>query len=125
MLNQPFTVYRTTEAFMRSLNGNTVNLDLHRQRSNSESTESIEAIKTLLSSGLLIPVANVNCSPLNDDLFRLTNSITHFWGDNKEVELLTGSESAFMSSSSVGDIYKDNTGQYYIYCDIGVKPFNI
>ncbi|GIC77728.1 hypothetical protein [Moritella sp. F3] len=37
-----------------------------------------------------------------DEVFTLTNSINHFWGDNEQVELI--SENTFNSSTSIGDV---------------------
>jgi PBP1b-binding outer membrane lipoprotein LpoB len=123
MQKQQFTVYRTTQDFMESLNVNPTNLQLHRQRSLDGSETAIEAIKALLKAEQLVAVAIVNCSTENDDLFRITNSINDYWGNNAEVSLEPNAERAFMSSSSVGDIYKDQSGEYYVYTDVGVKTF--
>lgn len=121
---QTFTVYRTTTAFMDTLNNSTHNLDLHRQRSLDGNDLAVQAINTLLNSQKLIPVALVTCNADNDDLFRLTNSINDFWGNNKEVALLANAEQGFLSSSTVGDIYQDCTGQYFVYQCAGVMPFD-
>lgn len=123
MQTHQFIVYRTTQEFMRSLNVNPANLELHRRRSLDGSEAAIEAILALLKAEQLVPVAIVSCSNENDELFRITNSINEFWGNNKEVWLKPAAERAFMSSSSVGDIYKDHAGYYYIYTDAGVQQF--
>lgn len=123
MNTQTFTVYRSTIAFMNTLNDSAQNLDLHRQRSLEGNDLAVQAIKTLLNSHHVIPVALVTCNADNDDLFRLTNSINDFWGNNTEVELLASAEQGFMSSSSVGDIYQDSAGQFFVYQCAGVRHF--
>ena len=124
MQTQSFIVYRKTKTFMESLNTNDANLELHRQ-STSGDARATNAIVSLLDSKALLPVAKVTCSPDNDQLFRLTNSIDDFWGNNPEVKLLPEAQRGFMSSSSVGDIYQDEAGQYFVYECSGVTAIEV
>ncbi|NRB78405.1 MAG: hypothetical protein HRU38_07015 [Saccharospirillaceae bacterium] len=51
-----------------------------------------------------------------DEVFTLTKSINHFWGDNEQVELI--SENTFNSSTSIGDVTKVE-GKTFIYACAG------
>ncbi|CAH7262836.1 conserved hypothetical protein [Vibrio chagasii] len=60
--------------------------------------------------------ATVDCD-LNN-LFRVTNSIDSNWTENKEVSKVN--EDAFLSSTSVGDLFKDlNTNEVYLVANFG------
>lgn len=109
------TVYRATQAFMKKLNSEPGFLNLHRDRSEpfskgQDNDATLIAINTMLNNGYLVPVATLTCDTL-DDAYRLTNSIVRNWTENNEVTLLEGHE-GFLSSTSVGDIFKAQDGTF-------------
>lgn len=113
-----YTIYRPTETFMSALNEDKALRELHLRRSNSlfdddrRKQDAIDAINTMLREGHLVPAATVIAEHHNA-LFRLTNSINHPWIENDGVTLLENS-GAFLSSSSVGDIFTDQNGHIYL-----------
>lgn len=120
-----FTLYRTTIAFMDTLNSDTYNLNLHRMRSmisigESYQREALECINLMLDKGYLIPAATVICK--SEDLFRVTNTISRNWMLNEGVSIV--SSEAFMSSTSLGDVFTDETGQFYVVGENDFLPFD-
>lgn len=110
-----FTLYRPTNAFMDTLNDDAYNLDLHRMRTmfgigESFKREATMALNTMLDKGYLTPAATVKCTP--EDLFRLSNTITKNWTLNDEVSVID--TNAFLSSTSVGDVFTDEAGCFYV-----------
>lgn len=95
-MKAPFTIYRCTQAFMSTLNRSIENRSTHRARTSTfgEDTESVntqlQAIKSLLTNGHLLPVATVNCE--ENRLFEVTNSISRNWTENPEVCLLPNAD---------------------------------
>jgi hypothetical protein len=74
---------------------------------------------------LILPVAEVVCNSI-DEAFSLSNSINVMWTDNKEVTLLKTPSEMFLSSSSSGDIFKDNeTGCFFIVLSVGFAEIDI
>lgn len=119
-----FTIYRPTTTFMNSLNSDEANLNLHRDRTSfkdSTSTRPINAIREMVKSNKLIPAAKVNCT--KDNLFEKTNSIVSSWLNNKEVETI--SQDAFMNSTQVGDIFKNDEGDFFVFGPYSIDPFTI
>lgn len=124
MIKQTFTIFRATKDFMDTLNSNKVTLDLHRRRSfdfDDKNDEMVKANQGMLDQGYLIPVATVECS-LND-LFTLTNNITHSWLDNEEVTLLD--DNGFISSTSIGDVFTDQSGQALLVTMTNIVPVDL
>jgi hypothetical protein len=119
-----FTIYRATKSFLDTVNGNEANLNIHRDRSTTNKEVAAQANITLLQRGHLVAVATVTCAP--QDLFELTNSINHFWGINEEVTLLPAViEDGFMSSSCMGDVYKDEEGIFHFYTMSSTHSFSM
>lgn len=119
-----FTLYRATSSFLENINQNKDHLNLHRDRIfvGNDLVSSVNAIITMLKSGFLVPAAT--CVAKNeDDMFRLTNSITCNWTDNDEVNVLD--DSAFLSSTSVGDIFKDEDGQFFIVSNFSMEKISL
>lgn len=119
-----FIVYRPTTDFMDSLSYNNDRLKLHRERG-FETSSGIErmlaANQKMLDNGYLIPAATVECSLC--DLFEKTNSITSVWTDNPEVTLL--GNSVRLTSTSVGDVFEDSDGQFYIVTCFDITIANL
>lgn len=116
------TVYRPTNAFFDAMKVSTDLLNLHRERTCSfgkagEADGTLVAINTMLANDHLVPVATVTCETL-DDAYMLTNSITRNWTENDEVTVLDGHD-GFLSSSSVGDIFKDSDGTFQLVESFG------
>lgn len=109
-----YSVYRATIEFMSSLNHDNNNLKLHRDRQFEHSSGSaimLTAIQSMLNKGFLVKAATVDCE-LNE-LYEMTNSIESDWTANPNVTII--SKFAFMSCTSVGDVFTDNvTGQAYL-----------
>jgi hypothetical protein len=119
-----FTLYRATSSFFNTINSNKEQLNLHRERTfvRDDLTPSVDAIITMLKCGFLVPAAT--CMAENvEDMFKLTNSITCTWTDNKEVNVLD--YSAFLSSTSVGDIFKDESGQFFIVANYSIEKISL
>lgn len=57
-------------------------------------------------------VAEVDCETI-DEVFELTNSIEHYWGENKQVQTFGGP----FRSTSVGDVVKDVSTQKVYRCE--------
>jgi hypothetical protein len=120
-----FTLYRPTSKFFNTLNSNKENLNLHRERTfvRDDLTPSVNAIIAMLKAGHLVPAATCIASN-HEDMFRLTNSIDCAWTDNKEVSVLNND--AFLSSTSVGDIFKDDeSGQFYIVAGCSMEKISL
>ena len=124
-----YTIYRATHAFMDALNRDKALLGLHRSRSCSffddteRKQETVDAINTMLIQGHLVPAAQVEAASKNE-LFRLTNTINKPWTENTEVSLIENSD-AFLSSSSVGDIFVDENGLAYLIESYGFTLLNV
>jgi hypothetical protein len=120
MSTQTFTIYRTTNDFMGTLNNDADNLELHRQRI-SVGEKALKANRKLISVGHLIPCAKATCTI--EGLFELTNTISRFWLDNKEVTMTD--DRGFFSSSSMGDVFEDESGQLYCYTMTDIVKFGL
>lgn len=84
-----------------------------------------ELISEAYNNKLLLPVAEIVCRNL-EDAFRLSNSINCLWTENEEVKELETEAEMFLSSSSSGDIFKDNeTGEFFIVLSIGFAPLQL
>jgi len=119
-----YTIYRATETFLESLNDNVHHLNLHRDRSVCNEEVAAQANIKLIQRGHLVEVATVTCEPA--DLFKLTNTIHDFWGNNDEVTLLpAATNGGFMSSSCMGDVYKDEEGIYHFYTMASTYSFSM
>jgi hypothetical protein len=127
-MKAPFTIYRCSHSFIKSLTFNPSNLALHVSRTVNlsinppELTSMLQAIGELYKQGHLLPAAKVNCLP--NDLFALTNSIERHWTKNAEVTVLPEAN-AFMSSTSVGDLFSDADGIFYVVSCTGMLPLNL
>lgn len=119
-----FTLYRATSSFLDAINNNEEYLNLHRERTfvGNNLTSSIEAIVIMLKANHLVPAATCVAKD-EEDMFRLTNSITCAWTDNKEVVILNSD--AFLSSTSVGDIFKDECNQFFIVTDYSMEKISL
>lgn len=120
-----FTAYRFTTAFMGTLNDNPHNLELYRV-SKAMETPSLHvrakaALKYLKDAGHIVEAATVTCEL--QDLFEVTNSINHNWIENDEVSDVNSL--AFLSSTSVGDIFKLEDGSYMVTAGIGYTPIEL
>lgn len=115
------TVYRALNTFMNQLNSDKAMLELHRDRSCSfgDSDAQLNAINTMLSQGYLVPAATVVCNDL-DQAFTLTNSISRSWLENDAVTVLENTD-CFFSSSSVGDVFQDEDGTFFMVDSFGFK----
>jgi hypothetical protein len=118
-----FVIYRYSQGFISKLEANSTELEQHRTRTSpfSKSKAHHEAAALQLKSGALKPAATVECS--KEDLFRVTNSINRSWIDNKEVIMFD--KDAFLSSTSVGDVFKAGDGNFYIVEDAGFALLEI
>lgn len=119
-----FTVYRPTRLFMSSLNCNTANLKLHRERSfeRLNSYEGmVKANQEMIDKGLLIPAAIVEGDL--DNIFERTNTISQLWSENDTVTVIN--ESAHLSSSSVGDVFIDESNQSYLVTCFEIAPITL
>jgi len=117
-------MYRATEAFLDSLNGNVELFNIHCERSAFDEEVAAKANIKLLQLGHLVPVATVTCEAKN--LFELTNSIHDFWGNNKEVTLLpAATNGGFMSSSCMGDVYRNEEGIFHFYTMSSTYAFSM
>lgn len=68
---------------------------------------------------LILPVAEIDCDCL-EDAFRLSNSINCMWTENAAVTMLKTDSEMYLSSTSSGDIFKDNdTGEFFMVLSIG------
>jgi hypothetical protein len=105
---------------MNSINANKVNLDLWRARSGFNTLEAIQSANTMLNNGDLIAAATVTCE--RSDLFELTNTISQSWVDNEEVTVISNNTRLY--SSSVGDVFTDMEGNFYIISTSDFVPFN-
>lgn len=122
---QQYTAYRPSCSFMDSLNRNKQNLELHRRKNTfTLSNEAevlhdvVDALNTMLKAGYLLPAATVKADS-DDAFFRLTNTITKNWTENDEVTVLDNDSDVFFNSSSSGDIFCDEQGQFYLICSFG------
>lgn len=118
-----YTLYRATKKFMSTLNHDDSNLNLHRNRSHEGLGEEglakmVATVQEMLDKGHLIPAATVTTE--FDGVYELTNTIQHNWIDNEGVEVID--ESAFLSSTSVGDIFTDENNQAYIVTCFEIAP---
>ncbi len=111
-----FTAYRATKDFVHSLNENKTNLRRHLDKMMSGSNAR-SAVSQMLKDGQMAPAATVECEI--DDLFEQTNTINHNWTENASVTLLEGSENLILSSTSVGDVFSDSEGKFFIVEDFG------
>ena len=105
-----FTVYRPTNDFLDSLTYNDDNLKLYRERSfevYSGIHRMVSANQEMLDKGYLIPAATVQCSI--SDLFELTR---------------LGSPTR-LTSTSVGDVFEDADGQFYIVTCFDITSANL
>jgi hypothetical protein len=124
-----FTVFRKTREFMSMLNKDSdmrmlhINALFHLDSNKIAVDKAEKSIQALFDLGHIKPAAVVECS--KDDLFCITNSINHNWTENKEVTLLDGHESLFLSSSSVGDVYLDENGQVHVFAAFGTEKTNL
>jgi hypothetical protein len=119
-----FTVYRPTKDFMDTLNTNDEHLKLHMARSFAFNQRGmINAAQHMLNMGALVPAATVDCDLTA--LFKTTNSIHDVWTKNEEVTLLTAASTLFLSSSSIGDVFKAEDGQMLMVCLDEILPVDI
>lgn len=123
----PFTLYRPTQAFRASLSVNTYNLELHRDRTccgygEKSLLRALMAINIMINKGFLVKAAIVDCE--FDRVFEKTNSISQSWLHNHEVKPYdTGDDgygNVFMSSTSVGDIFSDAEGRFFLVMPDGM-----
>lgn len=83
----------------------------------SESVKDLIALS--LQTNVLLPVAEVECESL-DDAYEQTNTISRLWIENASVTIIHQPEDIFFSSTSAGDIFKDNeTNEVFITLGIG------
>jgi hypothetical protein len=112
-----FVIYRYQQGFTSKLQSAGTELELHMKRTRSfgGEAERNKAAIAQLNSGVLKPAATVECT--TEDLFRVTNTISKAWVENEEVIMFD--ENAFLSSTSVGDVFKAGDGNFYIVEDYG------
>lgn len=125
----PFTMYRPTQSFMASLSVSSDRLELHRDRTccgygEKSLPRALTAINTMLDNGYLVPAAVVNCE--FDRVFETTNTISQSWLTHDEVEPYgdDGYADMFMSSTSVGDIFSDADGKFFIVLPAGMAELS-
>lgn len=76
-------------------------------------------VKMAIEKNILRPAAVVECDTL-EDCFGLTQSLNHIWVENDECTEIKSDEAIFWSSSSTGDIVKDDeSGVIYITLSVG------
>ncbi|MGP4943167.1 hypothetical protein [Pseudoalteromonas nigrifaciens] len=121
-----FTIYRATKSFMNTLNHDSDNLNLHRNRSHEGLGQKgfnamVRTAQIMIDKCFLVPAAVVEAQ-LNE-VFELTNTINRNWVENNEVTVID--ESAFLSSSSVGDVFVDDKGQAFIITAFEIAPVDL
>lgn len=119
-----YTVFRATETFLRAKSKNKALHELNSRRTFSlyatqheQINDTISAINEMLSAGYLVPAATVQADTHNA-LFALTNSIDAPWTDNPGVTIIPNSD-AYLTSSSVGDIFSDQHGNMFLVLPFG------
>ncbi len=118
-MKQTFTVYRFTNASLDT----GLFRELYRERScafDAKPTTAIKANLTAINHGLLIPAATLTCTV--EDLFRLTNSIDSNWFEADGVTILNEDKEPRLSSSTMGDVFKDEDGNLFMYTMSSIVP---
>lgn len=118
-MKQTFTVYRFTNT---SLDTNMFR-ELYRERScafGAKPTTAIKANLTAINNGILIPAATLTCTV--GDLFELTNTIHSNWFEADGVNLLNVDKEPRLSSSTMGDVFKDEAGNLFMYAMTSIVP---
>lgn len=112
-----FVIYRYQQGFTSKLESGSAELELHMKRTRAfgGETERNKAAVAQINSGALKPAATVECT--TEDLFRVTNTISKAWVENEEVIMFD--ENSFLSSTSVGDVFKAGDGNFYIVEEFG------
>lgn len=120
-----FTVYRFSLAFIHSLTISPESMDSYRVITTMFTREmedqALVNINRIRSQGHIQPVATVSCDTI-DDAFRLTNHLTNPWYENDGVELLDGNDLLFLNSSSVGHLFSDKDGNFFLTAMSGFIP---
>ena len=115
-MKSPFTIYRLTRRFIENSNKSKKESQLFFDRTSPFSfnkkgfQKAVDANNEFLRLGLIIPCALVDCA--FENLFETTNTINRNWTENAEVTVTNAD--GFMSSTSVGDIFSDADGVFYI-----------
>lgn len=118
-MQQQFTVYRLVNG---KLNDSKF-MDLFKVRScafNRNCDEAIKANLELINLGYLVPAATVTCTV--GDLFELTNTINDVWHESSDITLLRPLGECRLSSSTMGDVFKDASGKLFMYTMSSIVP---
>lgn len=120
-----FTVYRFSLAYIHSLTISPEAMDSYRVITTMFTREmedqALVNINRIRSQGHIQPVATVSCDTI-DDALRLTNQFTRPWYENEGVDLLDGNDLFFLNSSSIGDLFSDTAGTFYLDSKNGFIP---
>jgi hypothetical protein len=120
-----YTTYRPTRLFdvLSNDGSHAANALFYARRcafDEATTQRALTASIVMINEGWMVPAAVVEATDL-DDFFDKSNTINQLWTENDEVTLLADPNEVRFSSTSVGDIVKDENGNWFMVEDFGFK----